>query len=65
MLDSLTNNDGPDGSLYCKNCYAVKFGPQIRSSDVEHKIIGKFWEFCFMFEYIANYIFQTSLNEEI
>jgi len=39
MLDSLTNNDGPDGSLYCKNCYAVKFGPQIRSSDVEHKII--------------------------
>ena len=35
MLDSLTNCDGPDGQLYCKNCYAVKFGPQM-----EHKIIG-------------------------
>ena len=21
MLDSLNNNDGPDGSLYCKMCY--------------------------------------------
>jgi hypothetical protein len=39
LLDSLTNNDGPDGSLYCKNCYAVKFGPQIRSADVDHKLI--------------------------
>ena len=38
MLDSLTNCDGPDGQLYCKNCYAVKFGPQM-----EHKIIGNFF----------------------
>jgi cysteine/glycine-rich protein len=37
MLDSLSNNDGLDG-LYCKGCYNVKFGPQVRSSDVEHKI---------------------------
>ena len=21
MLDSLNNNDGPDGNLYCKMCY--------------------------------------------
>ena len=39
LLDSLTNNDGPDGQLYCNKCYAGKFGPQIRSSDVDHKII--------------------------
>ena len=38
MLDSLSNNDGLDG-LYCKGCYNVKFGPQVRSTDVEHKII--------------------------
>jgi len=39
LLDSLTNNDGPDGQLYCKGCYNLKFGPQVRSSDVDHKII--------------------------
>ena len=38
LLDSLTNNDGPDGQLYCNKCYAGKFGPQIRSTDVDHKI---------------------------
>jgi len=40
QLDSLTNNDGPDGNLYCKMCYTKSFGPQTRSaSDIEHKII--------------------------
>jgi len=39
LLDSLTNNDGPDGQLYCNKCYAGKFGPQIRNNDVDHKII--------------------------
>ena len=39
LLDSLTNNDGPDGCLYCKGCYNQKFGPQVRSSDIDHKII--------------------------
>lgn len=39
LLDSLTNNDGPDGNLYCKKCYAGKYGPQVRSNDVDHKII--------------------------
>merc|ERR1719361_1019734 len=38
-LDSLTNNDGSDGGLYCKKCYMVKYGPQTRSSDVDHKLI--------------------------
>ena len=39
MLDSLTNNDGPDGELYCKKCYKDKYGPQTRSSDIDHKLI--------------------------
>jgi len=39
QLDSLTNNDGADGGLYCKKCYCVKYGPQTRSSDVDHKLI--------------------------
>ena len=39
LLDSLTNCDGPDGQLYCKKCYCVKYGPQTRSSDVDHKLI--------------------------
>lgn len=39
LLDSLTNNDGADGGLYCKKCYCVKYGPQTRSSDVDHKLI--------------------------
>lgn len=39
LLDSLTSNDGSDGGLYCKNCYSVKYGPQTRSSDVDHKLI--------------------------
>ena len=30
LLDSLTNNDGPDGKLYCKKCYNKKYGPQTR-----------------------------------
>ena len=38
-LDSLTNNDGADGGLYCKKCYRAKYGPQTRSSDVDHKLI--------------------------
>merc|ERR1719244_1164533 len=37
MLDSLKNNDGPDGSPYCKMCYAKKYGPQNRPSDVDLK----------------------------
>jgi len=39
LLDSLTNNDGADGGLYCKICYSRKYGPQTRSSDVDHKLI--------------------------
>lgn len=39
LLDSLTANDGADGALYCKMCYARKYGPQTRSSDVDHKLI--------------------------
>ena len=39
LLDSLTNNDGPDGRLYCKQCYNKKYGPQTRSSDIDHKLI--------------------------
>ena len=35
----MTNTDGPDGQLYCLKCYAGKYGPQIRSADVDHKII--------------------------
>ena len=30
MLDSLNNNDGPDGNLYCKMCYRRVLG---RNSD--------------------------------
>lgn len=37
QLDSLRNNDGPDGRIYCKMCYHVKFGPQNRSSDIDLK----------------------------
>ena len=37
QLDSLTNNDGPDGNVYCKMCYKKLFGPQARSSDIDHK----------------------------
>jgi len=37
QLDSLNNNDGPDGCLYCKMCYATKYGPQNRPSDVDLK----------------------------
>ena len=25
-LDSTTVNDGPDGDIYCRTCYAAKFG---------------------------------------
>ena len=25
-LDSTTVNDGPDGDIYCRTCYASKFG---------------------------------------
>jgi len=39
LLDSLTNNDGADGELYCKKCYKEKYGPQTRSSDIDHKLI--------------------------
>ena len=39
LLDSLTCNDGPDGRLYCKMCYKKKYGPQTRSSDIDHKLI--------------------------
>jgi len=39
LLDSLTNNDGPDGKLYCKKCYNKKYGPQTRSSDIDHKML--------------------------
>ena len=39
LLDSLTANDGSDGGLYCKICYGRKYGPQTRSSDVDHKLI--------------------------
>jgi len=39
LLDSLTNNDGADGGLYCKKCYRVKYGPETRSSDIDHKLI--------------------------
>lgn len=37
QLDSLNNNDGPDGGLYCKMCYKDKFGPQNRPSDIDLK----------------------------
>jgi len=37
VLDSLKNNDGPDGNLYCKMCYNRLFGPQNRASDVDLK----------------------------
>jgi hypothetical protein len=37
QLDSLKNNDGPDGRIYCKMCYHEKFGPQNRSSDIDLK----------------------------
>jgi len=39
LLDSTNNNDGPDGGLYCKKCYRDNWGPQTRSSDVDHKLI--------------------------
>ena len=39
LLDSLTNNDGPDGCLYCRMCYNKNYGPQTRSSDIDHKLI--------------------------
>ena len=35
LLDSLTNNDGADGGLYCKICYARKYGPQTRYSQTK------------------------------
>ena len=37
MLDSLKNNDGPDGRIYCRMCYNKNYGPQIRPSDVDLK----------------------------
>eukprot|EP00091_Calanus_sinicus_P000418 TRINITY_DN10347_c0_g1_i1.p1 TRINITY_DN10347_c0_g1~~TRINITY_DN10347_c0_g1_i1.p1 ORF type:complete len:171 (+),score=23.08 TRINITY_DN10347_c0_g1_i1:161-673(+) len=37
MVDSLNNNDGPDGCLYCKMCYKEKYGPQNRPSDIDLK----------------------------
>ena len=37
LLDSLNNNDGPDGALYCKMCYREKYGPQNRPSDIDLK----------------------------
>jgi len=37
LLDSLNNNDGPDGALYCKMCYKEKYGPQNRPSDIDLK----------------------------
>jgi len=37
LLDSLNNNDGPDGALYCKMCYKDKYGPQNRPSDIDLK----------------------------
>jgi len=37
MLDSLKNNDGPDGNLYCKMCYNKNYGPQNRPSDIDLK----------------------------
>ena len=27
-LDSIIGNDGPDGEVYCKGCYAKKYGPK-------------------------------------
>jgi len=27
-LDSIVGNDGPDGDVYCKGCYANKYGPK-------------------------------------
>jgi len=39
LLDSTNNNDGPDGGLFCKKCYRDQWGPQTRSSDVDHKLI--------------------------
>ena len=37
QLDSLNNNDGPDGAIYCKMCYKDKYGPQNRPSDIDLK----------------------------
>ena len=37
MLDSLNNNDGSDGNIYCRMCYRDKYGPQNRSSDIDLK----------------------------
>ena len=37
MLDSMKNNDAPDGNIYCKMCYVKNYGPQIRASDVDLK----------------------------
>jgi len=37
LVDSLNNNDGPDGALYCKMCYKEKYGPQNRPSDIDLK----------------------------
>jgi len=37
MLDSLKNNDGPDGNIYCKMCYTKKYGPQNRPTDIDLK----------------------------
>ena len=37
VVDSLKNNDGPDGNLYCKMCYVKNYGPQIRPSDIDLK----------------------------
>ena len=27
------------GRLYCNKCYGVKYGPQTRSTDIDHKLI--------------------------
>ncbi len=29
-----------DGRLYCKQCYNRLYGPQTRSSDIDHKLIN-------------------------
>ena len=37
MLDSLKNNDAPDGNIYCKMCYTKEYGPQNRPTDIDLK----------------------------